>query len=49
MEDRDGITEQLDEDNLDEANMILEDDFDSDFDDLENESESENFDDDDDF
>jgi DNA-directed RNA polymerase subunit beta len=49
MEDRDGITEQLDEDNLDEANMILEDDFDSDFDDLEDESESENFDDDDDF
>ncbi len=49
MEDRDGIIDTLDEDGLDDASMVLEDDYDED-DDFDSEiTDEESFDDDDEF
>jgi DNA-directed RNA polymerase subunit beta len=47
MEDKDGIADTFDEDDLDDANMVLDDDFDDDTDDDNNDDES--FEDDDEF
>ncbi|MCI8519876.1 MAG: DNA-directed RNA polymerase subunit beta [Clostridia bacterium] len=50
MEEGDGISDSLDEDDLDDASMVLDDDFDDDFDDDEDdEIDDEDFEDDDEF
>ncbi|NDO18310.1 DNA-directed RNA polymerase subunit beta [Lachnospiraceae bacterium MD329] len=51
MEEGDGISDSLDEDDLDDASMVLDDDFDDDFDDDDEDDEidDEDFEDDDEF
>ena len=49
MEDRDGIADTLEEDDLDDASMVLDEEFDDDDFDADDEADDEAFDNDDEF
>jgi DNA-directed RNA polymerase subunit beta len=49
MEDKDGIADTFNEDDLDDASMVLDDDFDDDYEDGQDEPDEESFEDDDEF